>query len=158
VEGLHESVVQGLLSFTVGAAPATHAPEPLHVSAPLHAFPSLQESPAARFTCTTPTVEMQVSLVHGLPSSTVGGVPGRHAPSPLQVSAPLHAFPSLHEVPADKGACITPRMGLHESLVQGLLSSTVGATPATQAPEPLHFSRPLHAFPSLHEDPAAIGV
>src|SRR5437879_13619501 len=44
-----------------------------------------------------PSSGLQVSMVQGLPSSQLTGVPGRHAPVVgSQVSTPLPALPSLH--------------------------------------------------------------
>jgi hypothetical protein len=44
----------------------------------------------------------------------VTGVPGWQAPLPLQVSPPLQALPSLHDVPAGAdGLEQTPVAGLH---------------------------------------------
>jgi hypothetical protein len=43
-----------------------------------------------------------VSVVHGLLSLQVSAVPARHVPD-WQVSAPLHALPSLHAVPFATG-------------------------------------------------------
>jgi hypothetical protein len=76
----------------------------LHVSAPLQTLPSEHDVPAATGEWWTPVAESQLSLVHGLPSSTVGGAPAVHAPLPLHVSAPLQALPSEHDVPAASSA------------------------------------------------------
>jgi hypothetical protein len=158
VAELHASVVHGLPSSTVGGVPATHTADALHVSAPLHALLSLHDVPAATGVCETPVAGSHASVVHGLPSSTVGGVPATQLPDALHVSAPLHALLSLHDVPAATGVCVTPVAGLHASVVHGLPSSTVGGVPATQVPDALHVSAPLHALPSEHALPFATGV
>jgi hypothetical protein len=69
-----------------------------------------------------------------LPSSTVGGVPAVQAADALQVSEPLQASPSLHEVPAATGVCVTPVEGVHASVVQALPSSTATSAPGMQVP------------------------
>jgi hypothetical protein len=142
----------------VGGAPATHAAEALQVSAPLQALLSLHDVPAATGEWVTPVVGSHASVVQGLPSLMAGGVPATHVPDVLQVSAPLHALLSVHDVPAATGVCVTPADGLHASVVQELPSSTVGGVPATHAPDALHVSAPLHAFPSEHAVPFATGV
>ena len=80
------------------------------------------------------------------------------APIALQISLPLQALASAHEVPAATGVWLTPVDGLHASAVHGLLSSITGAAPAIQAPDPLQASLPLHKLASAHEVPAATGV
>ena len=45
-----------------------------------------------------PVLELQPSLVQGLPSLQLSAVPAVHAP-PWQVSAPLQTLPSLQAVP-----------------------------------------------------------
>ena len=74
------------------------------------------------------------------------GDPLTQAP-PLQVSAVVQAFPSLH---ADALFVWTqPVPGLQESSVHPLLSLQSGAGPPTHAP-PLQVSETVHALPSLH--------
>src|SRR2546422_158090 len=94
-----------------------------------------------------------MSLVQGLPSLQLSAVPAAHVPA-WHVSAPLHTFPSLHEVPFATAGCWQPCTGSHVSVVQGLLSLQLGALPAVQRP-PRRFSVPLHASPSRHEVPFA---
>jgi hypothetical protein len=153
--GSHASVVHGFPSSTFGAAPAEHVPAALHVSAPLHAFPSEHDVPAASGVCTTPVAGEQLSAVHGFPSSTFGAAPAEHVPAALHVSAPLHALPSEHDVPAGSGVCMTPVAGEQVSAVHGFPSSTIGGVPGKHAPVALHVSAPLHTFPSEHDMPAA---
>jgi hypothetical protein len=152
-----ESAVHGLPSSTTGAVPAEHAPCE-HVSEPLQALPSEQEVPSSAAAWVTPVAGSQASAVQGLPSSSVGGVPGLQTPAPLHVSLPLQAFPSEQDVPGGTTRCVTPRIGSHESTVQGLPSSVTGAVPAPQLPELLHVSAPLHALPSEQLVPAVAGV
>ena len=52
------------------------------------------------------------------------------APAPSQVSTPLQALPSLHEVPVATLVLEQPVTGSQASLVHGLASSHTGATPA----------------------------
>ena len=157
--GAHASVVHGLLSFTVGAVPATQVPVALHVSAPLQALPSEQLVPVLTGVCVTAPVELlQASVVHGLPSSVATGVPVAHAPAALQVSAPLHALPSEQLVPVATGVWVTPVEGLHASVVHELPSSVATGVPATHVPLALQVSVPLQAFPSEQLVPALAGV
>jgi hypothetical protein len=59
-------------------------------------------------------------VVQTLPSLQFGGVPALQSPA-RQVSAPLHALPSLHEVPFAAWALLhTP--ALQTSIVHGLPS------------------------------------
>lgn len=99
------SVVQALPSSRDGGAPALHTPEALQVSAPLQKFPSAQVTPAATGSWRTPVAGLQLSVVHGLPSSTVGGVPAAQDADALQVSEPLQRFPSEQAVPGVTGVC-----------------------------------------------------
>jgi hypothetical protein len=98
--GSQASAVHGLPSSIVGAVPVVQTPAALHVSAPLQALPSEHGVPVATGVCVTPPAGEHASVVHGLPSSTAGGVPDVHAPLASQVSLPLQAFPSEHEEPA----------------------------------------------------------
>lgn len=126
------SCVQGFPSSTTGGAPGWQVPAPSQTSSPLHAFPSAHEAPAAAGKCTGPRAGSHVSRVHGFPSSTTGGAPGRQAPAPSHVSAPLHAFPSLHDVPAGAGSC-RHTSPAHVSRVQGSPSSQVEGVHGTDA-------------------------
>ena len=63
----------------------------------------------------------------------LSAVPGAHVPA-WHVSAPLHTFPSLHEVPLATAVCWQPCTGSHVSVVQGLLSLQLGSVPAVQTP------------------------
>lgn len=98
-------------------------------------------------------------------------------PRPLHFVAPLaspaHADPAAFAVPAVQqavvstapaeqqadvmGACWTPAIGSHQSVVHGLPSFTTGGTPDRQTPVASQVSAPLQALPSLHEAPG-LGV
>jgi len=77
----------------------------------------------------------------------VGG-PATQVPVPSQVSAPLHAFPSPHEVPVVAEAWCTPVPASQKSTVQGFPSSTAGGVPGKQLPMASHSSLPLHTVAS----------
>ena len=152
-------MVQSSPSSKDGGVPGAQCPAPSQVSSPLHGSLSEQEVEAGAGGCTTPEAGSQRSSVHGLWSSSgTSGVPGAHCPAPSQVSLPLQASPSRHEVPEGKGECRMPAMGSQESIVHALPSSTGGAAPAAQVPAPLQVSAPLQGLPSLHEDPSSVGV
>ena len=95
--GSQESFVHEFPSSQLGAVPAAHAPA-WQVSAPLQALPSLQPVPSATAVFRQPAAGSQESAVHGFPSLQLRGGPAVQLPA-WQVSAPLHAFPSLHDVP-----------------------------------------------------------
>ncbi len=73
-----------------------HAPA-WHLSPTVHAEPSLHVW-VSSFVKTQPLAGLHVSTVHGLPSLQASGVPAMQV-VPLQVSAPLHTFPSEQPVP-----------------------------------------------------------
>ena len=79
---LQASVVHGLASSHLSAAPGWHAPF-AHVSLTVQSLPSLQG--ALLCVNAQPLAGLQTSLVHGLPSLQVTVVPPTHVP-PLQVS------------------------------------------------------------------------
>jgi hypothetical protein len=83
--------------------PAVQAPAALQNSRPLQALPSEQLVPIATAVWLTPAVASHESVVHGLPSSTTGGVPKTQTALALHVSAPLQALSSEHDVPAATG-------------------------------------------------------
>ena len=118
----------------------------------VQALPSLQLVPFATAVWMTPFVGWQLSVVQGLPSSTVGGVPDWQMPAALQVSAPLHTVLSAQEVPAATGVWVTPLVGWQASVVHGFWSSTVGGVPGTQLLD-TQVSTPLQALPSLQPLP-----
>src|SRR5205814_1702021 len=120
VTGSQVSVVHGLLSLQVRDAPAVQRPD-RQVSAPLHTFPALHEVPLGTAVCRQPATGSQVSAVQGLLSLQLRPPPAVHTPA-WQVSTPLHASPSLHEVPFGSAVCWHPATGSQLSVVQGLLS------------------------------------
>ena len=74
------------------------------VSEPLQRSPSSQSVPSAAGTwLTTPVAGAQLSVVHGLPSSTAEA-PGRHVPPPSHESPVVQASPSLQDVLRGRGA------------------------------------------------------
>ena len=85
-------------------------------------------------------------------------VPAVQTPVALQISLPLQALPSEHEVPAATATWVTPATGSQLSVVHGLLSLVGGGVPAIQTPEPLQTSLPLQRLLSAQEVPAAMGV
>src|SRR5215471_1654179 len=95
---LQVSTVHGLRSLQLTGVPDAHAPA-WQVSLPLQRLPSGQGVPSATATCEhDPPGATQESAVQGLLSSQLGGVPAVQTP-PWQVSVPLHALPSEHDVP-----------------------------------------------------------
>jgi hypothetical protein len=92
-------------------------------------------------------------VVHTLPSLQLGAVPAVHVPV-WQVSAPLQALPSVHEVPLATLVFWQPVAGTHESLVHALPSLQLGAVPAVHAPL-WQVSTPLQALPSVQVVPFA---
>src|SRR6185369_10539130 len=74
-----------------------------------------------------------------------------------QVSSPLQASPSVHEVPSVTGAFTQPVPASQESSVQELLSLQSGAVPALQVPL-RQISSPLQASPSVQEVPSVTGA
>src|SRR5690348_12408839 len=72
--------------------------------------------------CWQPVVWLHVSMVHGLLSSQLCGVPATHTP-PWQTSVPLHRFRSGHGVPFGTTTLLQPLTASHMSAVQGLWSS-----------------------------------
>jgi hypothetical protein len=142
VAGLQVSVVHGLLSLHTTAAPAWQTPPP-HVSAAVQALPSLHA--AVLFVNTHPVAGLHVSVVHTFPSLHTIAVPALHRPPP-HVSPDVHALPSLQA--AVLFVNTHPVAGLHESVVQALLSLQTTAAPGLQAPPP-QVSPVVQAFPSV---------
>jgi len=150
---LQASVVHALASSQESGVPAVHVP-PWQVSRPLHTVASAHAVPLATAACWQPTVELHESVVHTLPSSQLSAAPGVHTAA-WQVSTPLHALPSEHEVPlATAGFWHCPP--LHRSAVHGLPSTQSPFTvqlrqPATGAcmqPTPGVQVSAVHALPS----------
>jgi hypothetical protein len=151
---LQLSVVHTLPSLQTSGVPATHILA-WHVSLPLHTVPSAHDEPSGRGAVRQPATGLQLSVVHGLPSLQVRGVPAVHTP-PWQVSAPLHTVASAHEVPSGSwGFPQTPPA--HTSLVHGLPSAQSAFTTQGWHPGICAFWQPLtgvqvsvvQALPSL---------
>jgi hypothetical protein len=142
VDGLHASLVHGLLSSQFGAGPPLHVPPP-HVSPVVQALPSLQAF--ALLVCAQPWPGSHESSVHGLLSLQFGAGPPMQLPPP-QVSFVVQALPS------SQGFVLFvfthPVAGTHASLVHGLLSLQSGAGPPLQVPPP-QVSPVVQALPSL---------
>jgi hypothetical protein len=141
--GLQPSVVHTLPSSQGRGVPATQTP-PLHVSPTVHALPSSHALLA--FVFTQPSVGLQLSIVHGLPSSQLTAGPPAHVP-PLQRSPDVHWSSSLHDTVF--GVCVQPVADAHESVVHTWPSSQSGAGPPAHPPA-RHSSAVVQAFPSSH--------
>src|SRR6185436_17568281 len=125
---LHVSVVQGSPSSQLGAVPGRQVPD-WQVSAPLHTSLSGQAVPFGAGELEQPPVALlQVSTVHGLPSSQGSAVPGLQAPD-WQVSVPLQTFPSAQLVPLPSGTFTHPVEGRHPSNVHAFESSQERGVP-----------------------------
>src|SRR3989442_537182 len=96
VPDLQESAVQRFPSSQLRAVPAEQTPN-WQVSVPLHTFPSLHEVPLGTGAYTHPVGGLQLSAVHGLPSSHLRGLPLQTPPE--QVSPVVQALPSLQALP-----------------------------------------------------------
>src|SRR2546428_521433 len=126
------SLVQGLPSLQLSAVPGAHVPA-WHVSAPLHTFPSLHEAPFAAAESCQHGTGADVAVGRRMTSMQFGSVPGVQTPACI-VSVPLHAFPSLHDVPFATAGCWQPATGSQLSVVQGLPSLQLSGVPAVHAP------------------------
>jgi hypothetical protein len=152
---LQLSVVHAFESLQLGAVPAAQLPV-WQVSEPLHALPSVHDVPFVTAVFWHPVEALQVSVVHTFESLQLGGVPAIHVPL-WQVSAPLHALPSVHEVPFASAVFWHPVEVLQESVVHGFESLQLSGVPAVQLPD-WQVSAPLQAFPSEHAVPFATDV
>ena len=100
-----------------------------------------------------PTVPLQPSGVHGLPSLQVMTPDELHASTPLtvwQLSPEVHALPSLHGAPGVSGLWAQP-WPPQLSVVHALLSSQPAWAVATQVTAPccmVHRSGPEQGLPS----------
>jgi hypothetical protein len=77
--GLQVSVVHTLPSLHVRGVPAVQVP-PWQISAPLQALPSPHPVPFGTGTVPQPKTGLQLSVVQGLPSLHVRGVPAVQVP------------------------------------------------------------------------------
>src|SRR5437870_461058 len=103
---LHESIVHALLSLQLSGVPPVQTPA-WQISVPLQTSPSGQGVPGAGM-FTQPVCGSQPSLVQMLLSLQSSGVPATHAPSTLQVSAPLHTSASGQALPAGSWLQVPP--------------------------------------------------
>jgi hypothetical protein len=132
VASMHESFVQGLPSSQMRPPVARHAPV-VQTSPVEQGFPSSQVVPLSAFTCVHPAAALQLSTVHGLPSSQAVVGPASHTPA-LQVSPWVQTVSSWHTVPSSALACSHPPLASQVSSVQGSLSSQTICRPALHAP------------------------
>lgn len=146
------SIVHAMPSSQLSVVPALHVPAIVQVSKPLHAFESEHDAPGVAM-FVQPAVGSQASAVHAWLSLQFNVEPGMQEPSELQVSAPLHTLPSVHDAPTF-GAATQPVAGLQESVVHVLLSSQVSATPATHVPAEQN-SAPSHRSESAQDGPVS---
>src|SRR5262249_12042935 len=136
----------------------THAPA-WHVSACVHAFPSLHAAPFAFGGSEhTPDAGLQVPASwHWSAATHVTGLPPTHAPA-CHGSGAVQTFPSLHAVPFAFGGVVhAPDSGLHTpaSWHWSAAAQITGVVP-THAPD-THASTVVQAFPSLHAVPSGAG-
>src|SRR5262245_26003210 len=117
-----------------------------HVSVPLQTFASAHDVPLATGECWQPVAGLQLSLLHGFPSSQSGAVPGMQVPD-VHVSTPLQSLLSAHEVPFGTGECRQPAKASHVSAVHALPSLQLSGVPLVHVPA-WHTSAPSHALPS----------
>lgn len=92
-----------------------HAPPPLHVSAPLQAFPSAHDVPlgAAGVLHVPVAVSQLPATWHASAGAQTIGLAPVHVPH-WHVSSWVHAFPSEHAVPSARAGCEhVPVAGLH---------------------------------------------
>ena len=144
---LQLSLVHGLLSPQVTAAPAWQAPLS-HMSPEVQALPSVHGT--ATLMTVQPPLGVQVSTVQALPSLHTTALPGLHLPA-AQTSPLVQALPSSH------GAVVLlltqPLVVTHESAVHGLLSLQFTLPPPVHLP--LTQASPLvQASLSLQAKPA----
>ena len=148
--GPQVSMVHTLPSSHERAVPGVQTPL-WHVSVPLQTSASTHGVPFTSGVCEHPLIGLQVSVVQVLLSLQLSA--GPVAQTPLwQVSAPLHTLPSAHGVPLRSGVLEQPVTALQVSVVHTLPSLQLSATPGAQRPL-WQVSTPLHAFPSLQDDP-----
>ena len=144
-------VVQALPSLQLNVVP-WHCPD-LQVSLLVHLLPSSQDPPDTGANTHWPPLE-QLSLVQGLPSVQVLGVP-LHWPD-WQLSPVVQASPSLQAAP-ELGVKVHPVENEQLSLVQGLPSVHASWAPPTHLPD-WHVSLVVHLLPSSQLEPELLKV
>src|SRR5262249_38487735 len=137
-------------SLQLSGVPAVQVPF-WQVSAPSHTVLLGQGVPLPTFACWQPLTASQESVVQGMVSLQLSGVPAGEVAF-WQLSAPLHTVPSRHGVPLPTFACWQPLTASQESVVQALLSLQLSGVPAVQVPF-WQLSAPLHTVPSRHGVP-----
>jgi hypothetical protein len=150
--GLQASVVHASLSLQLRAVPAVQVPL-WHVSAPLQTLPSVHDVPLATLLAVHPVAGLQLSVVQGLPSLHVSGVPAVQAPL-WHVSAPLQRLPSGHAVPLVTLLWVHPVLALQPSVVQAFESLQLSGVPAVHTPV-WQVSSPLQTVASAQDEPLA---
>ena len=126
-----------------------HRP-PLQLSAMVHKFPSSQYFPSGRG-CRphAPDPGSQTPSLQASPPQDFGGPPTQ-APLPLHASLVVQARPSLHAVPATRGASTqAPVLGSQAALWHASPVHCVQG-PLAQAPEATQASSCVQALPSSH--------
>jgi hypothetical protein len=123
---------------------------------PLQTVLSAHDVPFGSGLAVQPKTGSQPSVVHGLPSLQVSGVPAVQVPA-WQVSLPLHRLPSVHDVPLGREGCWHPVTGLQLSVVHALPSLQTRGVPPAQKPL-WQVSSPLQTLPSVHDEPSASAV
>jgi hypothetical protein len=144
VAGLHESVVQMLLSLQLRATPGWQTPAE-QASPMVQALPSLHD--AAMLVWAQPVPGSQLSLVQTLLSSQLSAGPLTQTP-PEHVSLVVQTVPSLHG--AVLLAFTQPVAGLQESSVQVFPSLQLRGTPGWHAPAEQK-SPTVQALPSVQD-------
>ena len=129
---MHVSVVHGLPSSQSSGVPAVQTPA-WQVSFPLHTVPSGHGVPFATEVFWQPRTGSQLSVVQGLLSLQLSGVPAVHVPF-WQVSVPLQTVASGQAVPFATATLRQPSTGSQLSVVHGLLSLQLSGVPAVQVP------------------------
>ena len=141
--GSQLSLVHASSSAHARAWPVRHTPLP-QISPRVQALPSLQGTLLA--VAVQPWLRLQLSSVHGLPSSHVR-TPAPWQPVAPQVSPVVHASPSSQALLLARNA--QPLALSQLSVVHGLPSTHTRAAPATQPP-PAQVSLVVQLLPSLH--------
>ncbi len=103
------------------------------VSASVQKLPSSHVVPSARFALTQPEAGSQLSAVHWLESSQLGGGPPMQKPL-TQESAVVQALKSSQAVPSNTGVLAHPVRASQMSTVHWLPSLQSRTGPVVQAP------------------------
>lgn len=146
-------MVHSLPSSQLSEEPGWQLP-PWHASPIVHWLPSLHVVPSA-LECVQPVAATQESVVQTLPSSQSGAVPDLQM-VPEQVSRPLQALPSEHDVPTGTGGYSHCPVAEHVSCEHGSPSSQIvqawPALPHADVEVPLTHVEPFQQ-PAQHAPP-----